>query len=114
MDTAEFIGKLVIVGLTRVDPTGRQTAQTQLHGRILRVSKEEGLVLELANGSEYRLPPDLSALQPAPQGDYTESRSGITIKDPDYLALWRLRESAEPSEGLSWEKGPPVKFVPRP
>jgi hypothetical protein len=82
-------------------------------GEPLRVSDEEGLVLQLSSGSEYRLPPDLSALQPAPPGQYLEHSSGVTVSDPDFLALWEIRQSRDNPDKASWEKGPTVQFPPR-
>ena len=55
MNPEDLLGKLVMVGLSRVDASGRRIAQTQFHGRVARLSNEDGLVLVLPNGGEYRL-----------------------------------------------------------
>jgi hypothetical protein len=110
MNNDEVIGKLLIVGLSKVDSHGRRIAQTQLHGRVLRVSENEGLVLELPDGSEYYLPPDLTALQPAPPGEYMEHSSGETIAGPDFIVMWEIHQSREDPNAASWQKGPTIEW----
>lgn len=83
-------------------------AQTQVHGRILRVSEDEGMVLELPNGSEFHLPPDLTVLQDAPPGEYTESSTGSAICDPDFLAMWEIHQDPDNPQAASWKKGPKI------
>jgi hypothetical protein len=43
--------------------------QNQLHGIIRRI-EDSGIVVERPSGEEYRLPPDISALEPAEPGTY--------------------------------------------
>ena len=73
-----------------VDDEEKFVEQKQIHGRILRVSYGEGVVIELDDGSEYKLPPDLSLLQPASPGEYTETSTGKLIVDPDLVTKWTL------------------------
>ncbi len=66
------VGQPLLAQLRRYEERDDETqyvGQEQLYGRIVRVSYAEGIVVQLADGHEYRLPPDLSLLQPAPPGE---------------------------------------------
>ena len=58
-------------------------------GRVARASYAEGVVVALDNGKEFRLPPDLSLLQPVPAGDDA----------PVLMTRWTVVRSAEEDEG---------------
>jgi hypothetical protein len=104
-DEAAFVGKLLLVGLVRVSAGGQVVAQTQLHGRIAEVSGE-GIVIDTADGRRMTLPPDPAALQPAPPGEYRERSSGATIVNPDFVALWEIREARDPGAPPAWVARP--------
>jgi hypothetical protein len=110
MDIAEIVGKIVIVGLSRVNAHGQTIAQTQMHGRILRVSESEGLVIQTVDGSEFHLPPDLSSLRLAPPGEFREASTGETVRNPDLVALWEIHEHPTNPAEVSWVKGPAITF----
>ncbi len=89
----EYLDKLVMIGLTyykKVNDKEEFVEQKQIHGCIIRVSYAEGIVIELDDGTKYNLPPDLSLLQPAPPGEYTEHSTGKTIVDPDLVTTWSV------------------------
>lgn len=93
-DPAGYIGKLVLVGITRVNALGVTVAQIQYHGRISSIT-EDGICIDTADGKQMVLPPAVEALQSAPPGEYREQSSGATIVDPDLISTWEIREPAE-------------------
>jgi hypothetical protein len=94
-DPSIFLGKLVLVGITRVNAAGEATAHLQYHGRISGVSAE-GIQIETPGGKTMTLPPALNSLQPAAPGEYRERSSGEVVVNPDYISTWEIRE---PSAG---------------
>jgi hypothetical protein len=86
----QWIGKHVLVGITYVGAGSQQIERRQLHGRIVRVDLQSGIVLALPNGEEYTLPPDLDALRPAEPGEYELHETGEVVVDPDFTSVWRI------------------------
>jgi hypothetical protein len=84
---ASLLGKQVLVGLTYLERGGTKTLK-QVHGPILRVNRKEGVVIGLPDGSEFSLPPDLSAYKVAKPGTYTLSTTGEIVTDPDLICTW--------------------------
>jgi hypothetical protein len=88
----DLIGKTVIVGLRKYESLydGAKTLmeQFQMCGEVLRMDLSEGIVIRLKEGSEYKLPPDISMLQSAPPGEYTLRSTGEVVTDPDLLTMW--------------------------
>ncbi len=109
----EFIGKTVIIGLRKYqeqeDGSRQRTEQLQLYGQIIRVNLSEGVVIGLKDGSEYKLPPDISMFQPAPPGEYTFTSTGEVIVNPDLMTMWTATapQQAKPLD-------PQVTAPPRP
>ena len=92
----QLIGRTVLVGIRRyrqVSGKRELLSQRQEYGTIRRVSKSDGVVLALRDGSELGMPPDLSLLQPAPDMEYTLQSTGEVISRPDYMAQWTTTES---------------------
>jgi hypothetical protein len=89
----ELIGKLVLIGLTQFDASGTELNRWQLHGRIIEVRKDIGIIVALEGvnaGQTYTLPPSTSAFRKARAGAYTLSTTQEVIHDPDLLATWRI------------------------
>ena len=63
-------------------------SQIQIAGSIIRVDYSEGVVIEKRDGTELTLPPDLTMIQFAPEGDYKLSSTGEIIKNPDFITMW--------------------------
>ena len=91
MDSRLFIGKYLLAGLTYVDDNENVINREELHGYIVRINPEEGLVVRMENGEEFQLPHNLSALQPAEPGEYYLQSTEEIILDPDYVAVWMIR-----------------------
>jgi len=83
-----FIGKRIIVGITHVDHLHRPVRQEQYHGRIVRVSEREGIVIQTPSGEEKHLPPDLRAMFAARPGEYTLPSTGQVVAGPDLQTSW--------------------------
>ena len=107
-NTNSFIGKTVLIGLTFFDSAGKKTGADVGHGKIVRINKKEGIVVEIEpDRNEYKLPPDLNNLQNAPVGEYKESTTNIKIIDPEFITFWEIHEVASNQGGGSnWK---PVK-----
>jgi hypothetical protein len=88
----DYLGKRVRAALqvyqTAADGAERFLGEEERAGRLVRVSVLEGAVLVLDNGKEFRLPPDLALLQPAPPGAAGHDR-------PDLLTRWTVYRNAE-------------------
>ena len=108
---AAYVGKRVLVALQvyqEAEAGDRFLGEELRAGRIARVSYGEGVVLVLDNGKEFRLPPDLALLQPAPPGD-----SVLGQAQPDFVTRWTVLRNAEDDEHygaaawpeLHWPRG---------
>ena len=89
----EFIGKHLLISIRyyEVDAAERKfVRQEQLHGEIVRASPEDGIVIRQANGEEFKMPPDLTLLEPAQTGEYSLRSSGEVVVNPDYIATWAI------------------------
>ena len=88
---AALVGTYLLVGLTYVTQSDEVIEQKQVHGRILRVSRTEGIVLARhPSGDEFVLPPALDALDPAAPGEYRLRSTGEVVRDPDYTASFTV------------------------
>ena len=89
-----YIGKYILVGVTRVDHAGKLIKQEQLHGIIVGASRK-GIVISLRGaheGREWNMPPDFKAVSVAQPGKYTLRSTGEVVEDPDLLATWTIHE----------------------
>jgi hypothetical protein len=89
----ELIGKTIMIGLMyyiTVNDEPQFESKTQKYGRIVRISYQEGVVVQLQDGAELSLPPDISLLERAPIGSYKAKSSGDIIENPDYMTMWDI------------------------
>ena len=84
----EVQGKLVMVSISYFDVSGNLIEQKQLHGVVARVNPQEGIVLNLENGSEYSLPPDFRPFLKAQPGEYREFSTDQVVVNPDFLCSY--------------------------
>ncbi len=84
----DLIGKTVIIGITHQDSVGRLVRRDQLHGRITRANRTEGVVVQTAAGGELKTPPDLRAFSGARPGEYRSRGTGEVIANPDLITSW--------------------------
>jgi len=87
----KYIGKHLLVGITYLDHEQNFVERKQFHGHVVRINEDEGIVISLDGAKkEFKLPPDLNALQEAPKGEYRLRASGEIVVDPDFLSTWTL------------------------
>src|SRR5581483_9443190 len=98
MRASDLVGKTVLIGLTYLNEEGGVDHRTQLRGTFTWAD-EEMVRIELADGEEFTLPPDLEAFQPAPPGKYTLKGSGEVVENPDYLCAWTITPGQEEEAG---------------
>ena len=84
-----FIGKTIIIGLTFLDNINQKVQRRQLSGTISDIN-EKGIFVNLDEGGVYTLPPDVSAIQAAPPGEYEFESTGKVVVNPDYMTTWRI------------------------
>ena len=86
---ADYVGKVVLIGVTYEDSKGRITGRRQWAGIIQTYSNKQGIRVALFDSKEFcALPPDPDAIRPANPGVYRLKETGREIKNPDYLATW--------------------------
>lgn len=83
-----LLGKRVLLGLTLRGLDGEVESLEQFHRLVDRINLREGLVLRLPSGEERSLPPDLSRLDAASQGEYRLKATGEVVIDPDFTMMW--------------------------
>lgn len=86
---ARILGKHVLLGLTYVKYSGEIITRKQLHGIVEDISSE-GITIRMADGSIFRLPPDLRGIREAPPGVYRLRSTGEEVENPDLLATWTI------------------------
>ena len=88
----KHIGKTIIIGLTFLNSSGHVEQEIQLFGAISKIS-DDGILVNLDDGEDYTLPPDLSAVKIAPPGEYKFKTTGKVIVNPDYMTTWTIHMS---------------------
>lgn len=84
------LGKTVLVGVTHRTMNDEVASLEQFHGKVLRVGRDEGMILQLPTGAERVIPPDLSRLEVASPGNYRLKATGEVVVDPDFTAMWTV------------------------
>jgi len=90
MSEQEYINKTLLIGMTYLKHDGTFIEQKQYFGTIVKINKQEGIVVKLDNNNEFKLPPDFRSFKKANPGEYTEKSTGKVIIDPDYLTTWTI------------------------
>ncbi|GAA0654139.1 hypothetical protein [Brevundimonas lenta] len=91
---SEWVGAVVLVGLTFLNKEGEIDRREQFYGQIVSAHREHGIELDLSGargGESYWLPPDLEAFQPAARGDYSLESTGELVRDPDLVTQWTVQ-----------------------
>lgn len=89
-----YIGKYLLVGITRLDHEGNLLSRLQLHGEIVAATAD-GIDIELHGTNEgkmWRMPPFLSDLCLAEPGIYELSSTGDTVENPDFTFSMTIRK----------------------
>lgn len=85
----ELIGKVLLIGLSFYSHDGEFIEDKQLYGRVTQAD-ESCITITQADGGQFSLPPDLSAIEKAAPGDYTLRSTNEVVKNPDYLARYNV------------------------
>ena len=105
-DTRELlnalVGQRIIVGMSWLDASGAQTAQSQFHGLIFAASLEDGVPVRTTDGTVHSMPPLPEAYQPAPPGQYREYSSGEWVTDPDLWVMWAVHDPSAEGDDPFW------------
>ena len=83
-----YLGKYIIVGITKQDAFGKVTDQYQIHG-VIDLVAPDGMRISLRGsrqGESYTIPPAFDWIHRAPPGEYRLAKSGEVITDPDFTA----------------------------
>lgn len=88
-----YLGRTIIVGITRLDADGELVSQRQFHGTVEQADAKSGIGIRVAgDGSLYWLPPDLRSIQVAPRGDYRIRSTGEVVTNPELMTTWTIDE----------------------
>ncbi|MBT5926370.1 MAG: hypothetical protein HOH33_07100 [Verrucomicrobia bacterium] len=94
----QYIGKVVLVGVTFENAQGEMVHMQQWAGVIRTYSNQKGILVDLYDTEEpCSLPPFPDLLEPAEPGIYRLRSTGRVVERPDYLA--NLSCTAPQSEG---------------
>jgi hypothetical protein len=89
----EYLGKVVLVGMTYLDHDEKLLGQKQWIGTISTFSKKDGIKIKLRDSEEpCCLPPFTQGIKKAQPGIYHLRSTGEEIENPDYLATWICKE----------------------
>jgi len=91
IDPGSFVGKTIIIGITRLSASGKLIDQTQMHGSVTEASSKRFAIL-LSTGDTYDLPPDYRNVQPAAPGEYKFRSTGEVVVNPDLTTTWTITE----------------------
>ncbi len=85
----KMIGKYVLAGITYRDLEDNIENITQVHGVVLRINENKGLVINQCSGKgEFNLPPLLEHYEEAGEGEYNLKSTGEVVTNPDYIASY--------------------------
>jgi hypothetical protein len=88
----QFIGKHIIIGITRLTADDEPLGQQQMHGDIVAVDEMKGICIRLAGSGEMHwLPPDLRSIRVAPLGEYRFRSTGEVVVNPDLMTTWTIK-----------------------
>ena len=90
-----LIGKTILVGIKYVDEQGVILKTLQLHGIVVEANENDGIGFVISNTSKtFYLPPDLSAIKIAVEGEYRLKETGELVINPDFISSWTIETTA--------------------
>ena len=92
----QYVGKTVLIGVSKLGDDDQPLQRSEWVGRIARLSREEGIVVDIAGDAPCVLPPDLDYLEPAQPGVYELKSTGQKIENPDFMTTWTSKEELAP------------------
>jgi len=108
-----YVGKTVLLGVSELGADDHPLQQQEWVGHIVRLSGDEGIVIEIdgGGGTLWRyavLPPDLAYLEPAQGGMYELHSTRQVVFDPDFLTTWTSKGNDMAGSGVvppHWSPG---------
>jgi hypothetical protein len=94
-------GKLVLVGLTYFDSSGRFVEEQQFFGRVVFAHPTNGILLNLEGrraGEQYTLPPDMRSLRRSSAGAYRLRSTGEVVVDADFTVIFSFHQQSGTSD----------------
>jgi len=91
-DALKYVGKYILVGITREDASGNITDQYQIHG-VIELVAPDGITIALRGsrqGEHYVIPPALDFLEAAEPGEYRLHSSNEVVTNPDYTTMFTI------------------------
>ena len=91
-EAVKYVGKYILVGITREDAFGNVTEQYQIHG-VIELVASDGITISLRGarqGESYVIPPALDHLEPAEPGEYRLHSTHEVVTDPDYVTMFTI------------------------
>ncbi|QUI22586.1 hypothetical protein HZI73_09855 [Vallitalea pronyensis] len=82
--------KSILVGLTYVHNDNSISHRVEFLGTIIDLDNEGLVIKKDSDGDKFWLPPDNSAIQHAPKGEYTLQTTGEVISNPDFMTIWTI------------------------
>jgi hypothetical protein len=93
---SDFVGKVILLGVTYENSLGEVTGQQQWSGTIKTYSNTLGIQIDLDDSDEFcAIPPMAEAISKAPEGEYRLRSTGKVIVNPAYLATWICKKPEE-------------------
>ena len=89
---AAYVGKYILLGVTYLDPSGKELEKVQMHG-VIKTATAEEIVVDLRGvyeGKTWSMPPDLRAISEARPGKYMLRATGEIVTDPDLVSTWTV------------------------
>ena len=90
----ELIGKVLLVGITYYTHDNEFIEQKQFYGTVTEAN-EKLIRMQRKDGTDFTLPPDLSATKRARQGEYKLRSTGEVVVNPDFPATWNLNKAKD-------------------
>jgi len=88
-----IIGKTILVGITYLDKDENVLNQIQFCGTVVKADNQN--IAIKSSSEEFFLPPDLTSISIAPEGEYKLRSTGEIIVNPDLLTTWTVSPPKE-------------------
>ena len=97
-DNADYVGAVVVVGISFVGKDGREERRQQYAGTIDRFTGEgedAAVVLLCHDAVERALPWNPESLEEVEPGSYRLNDDGAVVRDPDYIMQFVVHDEGE-------------------
>jgi hypothetical protein len=82
--------RILVVGLTFVDPQGNLLDQFQTAGRVEGFEADGTVMLRQLDGRIFRIPSEAAAFRRAEPGSFRIRHSGQVVENPDFMGHWEV------------------------